>query len=129
MAGIENLMIVTSDGTQLNINWKGEQLPSARLLECKPHVSSIYLSKERGRRLDMIRIINGLIELGFFEDANGKKATKKEVFGVLGNALNMDFSHYSNDLSASLSDSTSMNKHLKIFEDMLDMMKKIFNFA
>jgi hypothetical protein len=51
------------------------------------------------------------------------------LFGVLGNALNMDFSHYSNDLSASLSDSTSMNKHLKIFEDMLDMMKKIFNFA
>jgi hypothetical protein len=43
--------------------------------------------------------------------------------------MNVDFSNYHNDLSSSLADNTSMNKHLKIFEEMLDVMKKIFNFA
>ena len=122
-------MIVTSDGTQVKINLDGEQLQPAGLLECKPQASGIYLSKERGRRLDMIRIINVLIEMGFFDDDNGKRAKKKDVFGVLGNAMNTDFSNFSHDLSSSLTDSTSMNKHLKIFEEMLDVMKKIFNLA
>ena len=129
MASVGNLMIVTSDGTQVKINLDGEQLQPAGLLEDKPQVSGIYLSKERGRRLDMIRIINVLIEMGFFDDENGKRAKKKDVFCVLGNAMNTDFSHYSNDLSGSLSDGSSMNKHLKIFEEMLEMMRKIFNFT
>ena len=129
MASVGNLMIVTSDGTQVKINLDGEQLQPAGLLEYKPQVSGIYLSKERGRRLDMIRIINVLIEMGFFDDAKGKRAKKKDVFGVLGNAMNTDFSNFSHDLSSSLTDSTSMNKHLKIFEEMLDVMKKIFNLA
>ena len=129
MASVGNLMIVTSDGTQVKINLNGEQSEPAGLLECKPQASGIYLNKERGRRLDMIRIINVLIELGFFDDANGKRAKKKDVFGVLGNAMNTDFSNFSHDLSSSLTDSTSMNKHLKIFEEMLEIMKRIFNFA
>ena len=129
MASVGNLMIVTSDGTQVKINLNGEQSEPAGLLEGKSQTSGIYLNKERGRRLDMIRIINVLIELGFFDDANGKRAKKKDVFGVLGNAMNTDFSNFSHDLSSSLTDSTSMNKHLKIFDEMLEVMKKIFNLA
>ena len=41
------------------------------------------------------------------------KATEEEVFGALNNAINIDFSNYNNDLSSSLANSTSMNKHLK----------------
>ena len=51
------------------------------------------------------------------------------MFAVFGHAMNADFSNYNNDLSSSLADSNSINKHLKIFEEMLEMMKKIFNFT
>lgn len=125
MSNNERLLITLPDGTKVEIG------PHNQLItpEIPLKLPKIFLSKERGRRLDMIRVINSIFELGFFVDENGRKSNKKDVFVVLGHAMNVDFSNYSHDLSSSLTDSTSMNKHLKIFEDMLDMMKKIFNLA
>ena len=125
MSNNERLLITLPDGTKVEIGQHSQLIPP----EIPFNFPQIYLSKERGRRLDMIRIINVLIEMGFFMDDDGKKATKKAVFSVFGNAINTDFSNYSNDLSTSLADSTSMKKHLKIFEEMLEVMKKIFTFA
>ena len=125
MSNNERLVITLPDGTKVEIGQHSQLIPPAIPL----NLPKIFLSKERGRRLDMIRVINSIIELGFFTDENGRKSNKKDVFVVLGHAMNVDFSNYSHDLSSSLTDSTSMNKHLKIFEDMLDMMKKIFNLA
>ena len=125
MSNNERLLITLPDGTKVEIGQHNQLIPP----EIPFNFPQIYLSKERGRRLDMIRIINVLIEMGFFDDTNGKRVKKKDVFGVLGNAMNTDFSNFSHDLSSSLTDSTSMNKHLKIFEEMLDVMKKIFNLA
>ena len=125
MSNNERLLITLPDGTKVEIGQHNQLIPP----EIPFNLPKIYLSKDRGKRLDMIRVINVLIELGFFDDDHGKRAKKKDVFGVFGNAMNTDFSHYSNDLSGSLSDGTSMNKHLKIFEEMLEMMKKILNFA
>lgn len=125
MSNNERLLITLPDGTKVEISQHDQLIPPETL----PKLPKIFLSKERGRRLDMIRVINSIVELGFFNDENGRKSNKKDVFIVLGHAMNVDFSNFHNDLSSSLADSTSMNKHLKIFEEMLDMMKKIFNFA
>ena len=125
MSNNERLVITLPDGTKVEIGQHNQLIPT----EVPLKLPKIFLSKERGRRLDMIRVINSIFELGFFVDENGRKSNKKDVFTVFGQAMNIDFSNYSHDLSSSLSDSTSMNKHLKIFEDMLDMMKKIFNLA
>ena len=125
MSNNERLVITMPDGTKVEIGQHSQLVPP----EIPLKLPKIFLSKERGRRLDMIRVINSIFELGFFVDENGRKSNKKDVFTVFGHAMNIDFSNYNHDLSSSLSDSTSMNKHLKIFEDMLDMMKKIFNLA
>lgn len=125
MSNNERLLITLPDGTKVEIGQHSQLVPP----EIPLKLPKIFLSKERGRRLDMIRVINSIVELGFFNDENGRKSNKKDVFIVLGHAMNVDFSNFHNDLSSSLADSTSMNKHLKIFEEMLDMMKKIFNFA
>ena len=125
MSNNERLLITLPDGTKVEIGQHNQLNPP----EISVSLPKIFLSKERGRRLDIIRIINTIIELGFFVDENGRKSSKKDVFAVFGHAMNMDLSNYHNDLSSSLADSTSMKKHLKIFEDMLEVMKNIFNFA
>ena len=125
MSNNERLVITMPDGTKVEIGPHNQPIPT----EIPLKLPKIFLSKERGRRLDMIRVINSIFELGFFVDENGRKSNKKDVFIVMGHAMNVDFSNFHNDLSSSLADSTSMNKHLKIFEEMIEMMKKIFNFA
>ena len=125
MSNNERLVITMPDGTKVEIGPHNQPIPT----EIPLKLPKIFLSKERGRRLDMIHVINSIFELGFFVDENGRKSNKKDVFIVMGHAMNVDFSNFHNDLSSSLADSTSMNKHLKIFEEMLEMMKKIFNFA
>ena len=112
MSNNERLLITLPNGTKVEIGQDYQQI----LPEIPFNLPKIFLSKERGRRLDMIRIINIIIELGFFVDENGRKSSKKDVFAVFGHAMNADFSNYNHDLSSSLADSNSINKHLKIFE-------------
>lgn len=89
--------------------------------------SMVYLNSRKGTKLDFIRVINTLYELGFFTDEAGNKIQKKTVFSTIGKSLNIDLSAYDKDLSRSLSDSTALEKHQKIFNDMLTCMTDIFN--
>ncbi len=89
--------------------------------------SVVYLNSRKGTKLDFIRVANTLYELGFFTDEAGNKIQKKTVFSTIGKALNIDLSTYDKDLSRSLSDSTALEKHQKIFNDMLTCMTEIFN--
>jgi len=89
--------------------------------------SEVYLNNRKGTKIDFIRVINTLYDLGFFTDESGNKIQKKTVFTTIGLALNIDLSGYDSDLSRSLSDSTALEKHLKIFRDMLQRMIDIFN--
>lgn len=89
--------------------------------------SKVYLNSRKGTKLDLIRIVNVLYELGFFTDEAGNKIQKKIVFATIGKALNIDLTSYDKDLSRSLSDSTALDKHQKIFNDMLQCMTSIFN--
>jgi hypothetical protein len=82
--------------------------------------SSIYLSAKKGIKIFFIRVINILCELFFFTDKNGGRATKKEVFRVFGNALNIDLSTFHNDLSVSKS---AANNDMNNTTDYLDVMR------
>ena len=93
----------------------------------KEYESPIYLSKERGFKIDLIRVVYVLYKLGFFTGKDGRKITQKEVFSAFGKALNIDLSTYDVDLSRSLSDSTKLQKHLSIFDRMKEKMEETFN--
>ena len=45
----------------------------------------------------------------------------------MGKFVNLDLSEYDKDLSRSLSDSTKLEKHTKVFDDMKDKMIEIWN--
>ena len=94
----------------------------------KPNAESpVYLSAARGTKIDLIRVVNCLYELGFFTDDKGGRISKKVVMIAIGKALNIDLSEYQNDLSRSLSDSTKLEKHLTIFDRLKEKMKEVFN--
>lgn len=89
--------------------------------------SPVYLTERTGAKIDIIRVLNVLYEMGTFTGENGKKISKKDFMIAMGQAMNMDLSGYDKDLSRSLSDSTKLEKHLRIFENMLQKMTDIFN--
>ena len=89
--------------------------------------SPIFLVKRKGVKIDMIRVLNALHELGTFTGKDGNPLSKKEFMISMGKAMNVDLSNYYNDLSRALSDSTTLDKHLKIFNDMHQKMTDIFN--
>lgn len=119
------LRIIFPDGKKVEIgNHSIVSTPSTENHEILP---KLYLNKDKGMKLDVIRIVSVCWELGFVVDEHGRKATKKDLFQALGILLNTDFSNASSDLSNSLDNGNSMDKHLKIFRDMLEKMKDIFN--
>lgn len=92
-----------------------------------PEESPVFLTTERGYKIDYIRVLNALYELGFFKGKNGKRLSKKAFFTAMGQVANIDLSNYDKDLSRSTSDSTALDKHLKIFRLMKEKMEEIFN--
>lgn len=89
--------------------------------------SSVYLSPVRGKKIDFIRVVNVLYELGLFTDKDGLRCTKKEAFLAFGKAVNLDLSNYNKDLSRALNDTTTRERQLQIFKDMRLKMAEIYN--
>lgn len=89
--------------------------------------SPVRLSTARGTKIDFIRVVNCLYELGFFTDDKGGRISKKEVMTTLGAAVGIDLAAYDNDLSRSLSDSPKLEKHLAIFDRLKDKMQEVFD--
>lgn len=89
--------------------------------------SSVYLSPVRGKKIDFIRVVNVLYELGLFTDKDGVRCTKKEAFQAFGKAVNLDLSNYNKDLSRALNDTTTRERQLQIFKDMRLKMAEIYN--
>lgn len=89
--------------------------------------SSVYLSPVRGKKIDFIRVVNVLYELGLFTDKDGVRCTKKEAFLAFGKAVNLDLSNYNKDLSRALNDTTTRERQLQIFKDMRLKMSEIYN--
>jgi len=89
--------------------------------------SSLFLSKQKGTKIDFIRVMYVLYELGMFCGPNQAKVTKKTYFRELGDLLHIDLSTYDKDFSRAIADGTALEKHLKIFEEMKNKMTEIFN--
>lgn len=92
-----------------------------------PSASPVHLRNEKGTKIDVIRVLNALYELGMFTGEGGSRLTKKAFFTTMGHTLNIDLSNYDKDLSRSTSDSTALDKHLRIFDEMRQKMTEIFN--
>ena len=65
--------------------------------------------------------------VGMFHGKDGAKLLKKDFFTAMGKAINKDLSNYDKDLSRSTSDSTALEKHLRIFVEMKKKMEEIWN--
>lgn len=87
----------------------------------------IMLSKDKGMRINFIRVMYTLCRKQFFVRNDGSKASDLQVFRYMGRMLGMDLTDYCNDLSRALQDNTSLDKNLRIFEDMRDIMRDKFN--
>ena len=89
--------------------------------------SPIHLNTSKGQKIDLIRILNVMYEQGRFNGKDGAKLTKKEFFTTMGRTLNIDLSDYDKDLSRSMSDSTKLEKHTRVFDEMKQKMIEIWN--
>ena len=108
---------VSSSGSSVSVSENGEE---------KGAGSSVYLSPVRGKKIDFIRVVNVLYELGLFTDKDGVRCTKKEAFRAFGRAVNLDLSNYNKDLSRALNDTTTRERQLQIFKDMRQKMAEIY---
>lgn len=109
---------VSPSGSSVSVSENGEE---------KGDGSSVYLSPVRGKKIDFIRVVNVLYELGLFTDKDGVRCTKKEAFLAFGKAVNLDLSNYNKDLSRALNDTTTRERQLQIFKDMKLKMAEIYN--
>lgn len=108
---------VSSSGSSVSVSENGEEMGAG---------SSVYLSPVRGKKIDFIRVVNVLYELGLFTDKDGVRCTKKEAFRAFGRAVNLDLSNYNKDLSRALNDTTTRERQLQIFKDMRQKMSEIY---
>ena len=89
--------------------------------------SGIYLSKEKGMRINMIRFIYSLCLLNCMQDAHGRKAPDYKVFQAFGKLLHIDLSHYSNDLSRTMEENTTMERQTEFFRRMIGALQQRFD--
>ena len=89
--------------------------------------SGIYLSKEKGMRINMIRFIYSLCLLNCLQDAHGRKAPDYKVFQAFGKLLHIDLSHYSNDLNRTMEENTTMERQTEFFRRMIGALQQRFD--
>ena len=105
------------------------EFPSAKEMQPAEWDSGIYLNKEKGSRITMIRIIYALCRENLLVDANGKPAPDCRIFRMFGQMMHADFSRYSNDLNRSMEDNTDMYTQTEIFRRMQENFLKRFNLS
>lgn len=86
--------------------------------------SDIYLSRQRGKKIDFIRVINALYELRFFEDEAGQIPTKEKVMACLGKMLGVDLTGYNADLSQAFT-TGNIENNVAVFAAMTSITTKI----
>jgi len=89
--------------------------------------SLVYLNTSRGQKIDLIRTLYVMFEQGRFKGKDNSKLTKKDFFASMGSMLHVDLSNYDKDLSRAMTDGTTLQKHIRVFEDMKDTMIAIWN--
>jgi uncharacterized HAD superfamily protein len=74
-------------------------------------------------KVDLIRILNAMFELRFFEKPNGLQPNKKEIMEAFGEFLNVDLSSNSSHFNQALAQPLEVN--LQVFEEMKKAIQKL----
>lgn len=71
--------------------------------------------------------MNAYYEQAKVENINCWRLTKKEFFSAVGHFFNIDLSNYENERSNSMAVDLSMDKQIRIFDEMKKKHTDIFN--
>lgn len=85
--------------------------------------SGIYLSKEKGMRINMIRIIYSICREQMLVDLHGNRLPDCKIYQWMGRLFHADFSNYHNDLNRSMEENTRIETQTRIFRNMSDHLK------
>ena len=90
--------------------------------------SRVFFNRHNFTDTDLLRVFNAMQEAGFFVDEVGtNKATKKEVFRVLGDALHVDLRNASKLLSAAKCVDNDSDANTEIFDKLKKKSKDYFS--
>lgn len=74
----------------------------------------VRLNMGAGRKLDFLRIVLAMHEMGFFTDVAGGEVDRQDVFNAFGDALGMDFERANANLSEGMNH-WSPDKRAEVF--------------
>lgn len=94
------------------------------------NADNVILSRDikiaEDRKIDVIKILHAMCNVGLFQLQNGSKITIKAVMEYFGEMLNDNFSDYSSNLGVSKSD-TKENTYMQVFEDLSKKAREYYN--
>ena len=74
----------------------------------------VRLNMGAGRKLDFLRVVLAMHEMGFFTDVAGGEVDRQDVFNAFGDALGMDFDRANANLSEGMNH-WSPDKRAEVF--------------
>ena len=77
------------------------------------------------KKIDFIRVVYILNELGFFVGQNGKKAKKGDIFKAFGKAVDISLDSFSQDWNMQFERAEDTSRYVEIFREMERVMRKI----
>ena len=77
------------------------------------------------KKIDFIRVIYILNELGYFVGQNGKKAKKGDIFEAFGKAVDISLDSFSQDWNMQFERADDTSRYVEIFREMEQVMRKI----
>ncbi|MCC6412005.1 MAG: hypothetical protein IT270_10125 [Saprospiraceae bacterium] len=99
-----------------------EQIPGSPAIQPMQQDSGLRLSTRKGAKIDLIRIVNAMWELGFFKDQDELKPNKLKVMKAVGTLFGLDLSNYDKDLSQAFQ-TTNTENNIKIFRELEEITK------
>lgn len=105
------------------------ECPSAREMAPPEWNSGIYLSKDKGSKVNMIRIIYGICREKVLVDINGKPLPDCKIYQMFGHLMHTDFSRYTNDLNRSMQGNIDIQTQTEVFRRMLASYLRRFDFS
>lgn len=88
------------------------------------HDSGLRLVDRKGAKIDLIRVVNAMWELGYFKDQDGLIPPKLTVMKAFGTLLGVDLSEYDKDLSQAFQ-TNKIESNTKIFKELEEVTKNI----
>ncbi|HPI07851.1 MAG TPA: hypothetical protein PLM41_15785 [Saprospiraceae bacterium] len=101
---------------------QAETIPIGPAIQSVLQDSGLRLSSRKGAKIDLIRIVNAMWELGLFRDQDDLKPNKLTVMKAVGTLFGIDLSNYDKDLSQAFQ-TTNTENNIKIFKELEEITK------